>query len=74
MSSYATALSKAKAALEAILDGQVASYSFGGPNGNQTVTSFDLKKLQDHIEWLEGKVEEESTSPLTQSISFGSTG
>lgn len=75
MSSYATALAKAKAALEAILDGRVESYSFGGgPAGNQTVKRFDLKKLEEHIDWLETKVAEESDSPLTQSISFGSTG
>lgn len=75
MSTYATALTKAKAALEAILDGRVESYSFGGgPAGTQTVKRLDLKKLEDHIDWLERKVEEESPSPLTQSLSFGSTG
>lgn len=75
MSTYATALSKAKEALEAILDGRVESYSFGGgPAGAQTVKRLDLSKLEAHIEWLETKVAEDSSSPLTQSVSFGSTG
>lgn len=71
--SYATTLTKAKDALDAILDGRVASYTFAGPHGSQTATRLDLKKLEEHIEWLEGKVAKESTTAFTQPLSFGGT-
>lgn len=48
------ALTVARAAYIALLDGQVQSYSIGSRN----LTKFDLPKLRDEIETLEKEVDE----------------
>lgn len=69
--SYQTILDNAKAALNALILGNVESYTFAGPNGTQTVKRTDIGKLQSLINDLEAKAAQESTRSSTELTSFG---
>lgn len=74
MATYAEMLANARTALDAIVSGQVESYTIsGGPNGGQTVKRHNLGELRRHIEWLESRAATAAGATMTQSLSFGGT-